>query len=359
MADPYCPTAPTYIARRFNEERQIPEERVRAMFEQILSDPIAAQVGKLIAARLGRPLESFDIWYNGFRGNSAFVESDLDQMVRKKYPTGAAFEADLPNIFKKLGFSEEKALFLAARIAVDPARGSGHAMGAAMRTAKARLRTRVPKDGMDFKGFNIAMHELGHNVEQTFSLYRMDHYLLNGVPNNAFTEAIAFVFQAEDMNILGLAKPTPESEALLTIHDYWQTFEIARVGLLDMGIWHWMYEHPNATPQQLQEAVLSIAKEIWNRFYAPILGTKDSTLLAVYSHLLNNFLYLPDYPIGHCIAAQISERIAQSGSIGPEVERMATIGNIAPDLWMQQATGKPVGPESLLRAAAKALEKIK
>ena len=332
---------------------------MRAILEQILSDPIAAKVGKLIATRLGRPLQPYDIWYNGFRGNSAYVESDLDKMVRQKYLTAAAFEADMPNIFKKLGFSEEKIQFLTARITIDPARGSGHAMGAAMHDTKARLRTRVPKEGMDFKGFNIAMHELGHNVEQTFSLNRIDHYLLNGVPNNAFTEAIAFVFQAEDMNILGLAKPTPENAALLTIHDYWQTFEIAGVGLVDMGIWHWMYEHPEATPQQLQEAALSIAKEIWNQFYAPILGSKDSTLLAVYSHLLNNFLYLPDYPIGHCIAAQIVERIAQAGSIGPEVERMTTVGNIAPDLWMKQATGKPVSPESLIRAAAQALEKIK
>ena len=61
-----------------------------------------------------------------------------------------------------------------------------------MRDAKTRLRTRVGPDGMDYKGYNIAIHELGHNVEQTFSLNGIDHWWLNGVPNTAFTEALAF-----------------------------------------------------------------------------------------------------------------------------------------------------------------------
>ena len=66
-ADPYSPTAPTLMARRFEEDREIPEARVKAMLEQVLTSPLAAQTAKLIAARLGTPLEPFDIWYNGFR----------------------------------------------------------------------------------------------------------------------------------------------------------------------------------------------------------------------------------------------------------------------------------------------------
>ena len=60
---------------------------------------------------------------------------------------------------------------------------------------------------MNYKGFNIAVHEMGHNVEQTFSLNDIDHILLQGVPNTAFTEALAFVFQNHDLELLGLAKP--------------------------------------------------------------------------------------------------------------------------------------------------------
>src|SRR5207249_8249136 len=36
-ADPYSPTAPTLIARRFDEDREIPETRVKAMLEQVLA----------------------------------------------------------------------------------------------------------------------------------------------------------------------------------------------------------------------------------------------------------------------------------------------------------------------------------
>src|SRR5208282_568684 len=39
-ADPYSPTAPTFIARRFDEDREIPEKRVAAMFEQVLASPL-------------------------------------------------------------------------------------------------------------------------------------------------------------------------------------------------------------------------------------------------------------------------------------------------------------------------------
>ena len=353
--DPYSPTAPTHIARSFDEGREIPEARVRAMFEQVLSSPLVPQVAALIGKRLGRPLEPFDVWYNGFRPRSAYTEAQLDEIVSKKYPDAAAFERDIPNLLVKLGFSEERARQLAANIAVDPARGSGHALGAAMRTAKARLRTRVEKGGMNYKGYNIAVHELGHNVEQTFSLNMIDHTLLQGVPNAAFTEALAFVFQARDLELLGLARPDAQSEALKTLNAFWGTYEIAGMALVDMEVWRWLYENPRATPADLKAATLRIAREVWNRYYAPVFKRRDVVLLAVYSHTINYPLYLPNYPLGHMIAFQIEEQMEKAGRIGPEFERMATAGNIAPDLWMKRATGAPVGPEALLNATRKAL----
>jgi len=45
----------------------------------------------------------------------------------------------------------------------------------------------------------------------------------------------------------------------------------------------------------------------------------------------------------------------KAGAIGPEFERMATMGRVTPDLWMEHATGKPVGPEALLNATQRAL----
>ena len=357
-ADPYSPTAPTLIARRFDENREIPEERVREMFEQVLSSPLVAQVAKLIEARLGRSLEPFDIWYNGFRPRGTYTEAQLDEVVSKRYPTAEAYKKDIPNLLMQLGFTRERAEYLANNIVVDPARGSGHAMGASMREAKAHLRTRVERTGMNYKGFNIAVHEMGHNVEQTFSLNQIDYYTLQGVPNTAFTEALAFVFQGHDLELLGLSKRDAKTRALKTLDDFWGAYEIAGVALVDMGVWHWMYDHPNATPAELKEATLRIAKEIWNKYYAPHFKKRDVVLLGIYSHMIDSFLYLPDYPIGHMIAFQIEEQMDKAGHLGSEFERMATVGNVIPDLWMKKATGAPVGPEALLTATARALKEV-
>jgi hypothetical protein len=357
-ADPYSPTVPTLIARRFDEDREIPEDRVRSMLEQVVSSPLVPKMAQLIQSRLGRPLEPFDIWYDGFRPRGSHSEAELDAIVSKRYPTPEAYQKDIPNLLMKLGFAVDKAQFLAHNIVVDPARGSGHAMGAAMRAEKAHLRTRVEKSGMNYKGFNIAVHEMGHNVEQIFSLNEVDHTLLQGVPNTAFTEALAFVFQGHDLELLGLAAPDAQTEALKTLNDFWATYEISGVALVDMAIWHWMYDHPQTTPAQLKQATLEISKDIWNRYYAPVLGTKDIVLLGVYSHMIDSFLYLPDYPIGHLIAHQIEEQMKKAGSIGPEFERMAKLGRVTPDLWMENATGKPVGTEALLSATQKALSQV-
>ncbi|MBP1647812.1 MAG: hypothetical protein H6Q30_1257 [Bacteroidetes bacterium] len=357
-ADPYSPTAPTLIARRFNENREIPEERVKQMLIQVVSSPLVAKVAKLIEKRLGRPLEPYDIWYNGFRPRGKYTEAELDQIVAKKYPNADAYRKDMPDMLMKFGFTRERAEMLAENIVVDPARGSGHALGAGMRSAKTHLRTRVEKGGMNYKGFNIAVHEMGHNVEQTFSLNLIDHTLLQGVPNTAFTEALAFVFQGHDLELLGLSSPDPRNEAMKTLDDFWGAYEIGGVALLDMQVWHWMYEHPNATPAQLKEATLAMAQDLWNTYYAPVFKQKDVVLLGIYSHMIHSFLYLPDYPIGHLIAHQIEEKMKKAGNIGSEFERMATMGSVAPDLWMKNATGSPVGAEALLSAAEKALAAV-
>jgi hypothetical protein len=356
--DPYSPTTPTHMARVFDEGRELPEPRVRAMFERVLTSPLVPKVAALIRTRLGRDLEPFDIWYAGFKPRGKYTEAQLDEITRKRYPTPAAYERDMPRMLEALGFSRERARYLADNIVVDPARGSGHAWGALLRSAPARLRTRVAPEGMDYKGYNIAVHEMGHNVEQTFSLKDVDHWLLNGVPNTAFTEALAFVFQAKDLELLGLSTPDPQDDALRTLNDFWATYEIAGVALVDMAVWHWMYDHANATPAELKEAVLTISKDTWNQYYAPVFGRRDVVLLGIYSHMIERYLYLPDYPIGHLIAHQLEEHIRKAGKVGPEVERVSRQGRLAPDLWMKGATGAPVGPEAMLTAAERALGRV-
>jgi hypothetical protein len=58
------------------------------------------------------------------------------------------------------------------------------------------------------------------------------------------------------------------------------------------------------------------------------------------------------------IAFQIEEQMKKAGRMGPEFERLAAFGRIAPDLWMKNATGSAVGPDSLLEATERALKEM-
>ena len=51
----------------------------------------------------------------------------------------------------------------------------------------------------------------------------------------------------------------------------------------------------------------------------------------------------------------LKQQMEKARNLGSEFERMAKIGNVAPDIWMKQATGAPVGPHALLSATEKAL----
>ena len=143
------------------------------------------------------------------------------------------------------------------------------------------------------------------------------------------------------------------------LNDYWQApLRSQPWPFVDMEVWHWMYDHPDASACELRDATLDLSRQAWNRYYAPVLGQRDSHLLAVYSHMVSYPLYLANYPLGHLIARQIQEKIDRAGSVGPEFERMARIGRIAPDLWMRQATGTEIGPQALLKATERALESL-
>ena len=357
MADPYHPHLPNFIDRKFEDIREIPEKEFEELLVSILTAPVAKDIAALIEKRLGRKLEPFDIWYNGFKPRGSYDEAFLDAKVLQRYPTVEAFQNDLPFLLRNLGFSPERAEFLSSKITVDPARGSGHAWGAGRREDNAHLRTRVTETGMNYKGFNIAIHELGHNVEQVMSLNLIDHTLLQGVPNTAFTEGFAFVFQSRDLELLGLQHADHKAEYLKALDTFWSTFEISGVGLVDMYIWRWMYDHPNASPAQLNQAVQKIAKDVWNTYYAPVFGMNDQILLAIYSHIINSGLYVPDYPLGHIIAFQI-EQYLKDKNLGTEMERMCKLGSITPDAWMKAAVGKPISTEPLIKAANEALKNL-
>lgn len=360
--DEFSPHYPTYIERKFNRDMQMRMDDVEKLFVDYISSPVVKDVAKLIKERLGRDLKPYDIWYDGFKARSSLNEDDLSEETRAMFPDAQAFDDKLPQILSKLNFSQDRAEYLGSKIEVDGARGAGHAWGAAMKGQLSHLRTRIPDGGMDYKGFNIAMHELGHNVEQTFSIYDVDYYMLNGVPNTAFTEAMAFAFQHRDLKVLGKVNTDPNREFLFALDNFWSTYEIMGVSIVDMRVWRWLYANPDANAEELKQNVIRIAKEVWNEFYAPVFGIEDQEILAVYSHMISNPLYLSAYPIGKLIQFQIEEQFGKAGgenAFPAEVERMCTIGSILPNHWMQQAVGSDLSGEPLINAAAEAVKNFK
>jgi hypothetical protein len=396
QVDRATPDYPTFIDRKFDIEREIPAADVEHLLRAVLEAPVGARVGALISARLKRSLEPHDIWYAGFKPSAGVSETELDARTRARYPSAEAFSKDLPRILARLGFTPERARFLADHVVVEPARGSGHALGARMRDDRAYLRTRVNADGMDYKGYNIAVHELGHNIEQVFSVTTIDHTLLQGVPNGAFTEALAFLFQQQDMALLGMPPAGAGRDAEAVLEAFWNAREIAGVSLVDIAAWRWLYAHPEASPAEFREAVVGIARDVWNQYYAALHGRRDVTLLAIYSHMIANELYTPDYTLAHLVAFQIrahfdtlggpmgeaaaaaaagapsaggsaaaaqtrpaAVREADRRHFGSEFERVAQIGAVTPHEWMRQAVGAPLSATPLVEAAEKALAQLK
>jgi hypothetical protein len=169
------------------------------------------------------------------------------------------------------------------------------------------------------------------------------------VPNTAFTEALAFVFQKRDLEILGIPNNDPEKEAMDVLDKAWQLYEIAGVSLLDISIWKWLYANSDASPQQLKEAVIRLSKEVWNTYYAPVMGVRDEPILAIYSHTISYPLYLSAYSFGQIIEFQM-EQYLKGKNFATEVDRIYRLGRLTPNQWILQATGKPLSVEPLLQA---------
>ena len=353
--DVYTPQLPNALVRNFNGNMEILQQDVETLFKGFLVSPEVKRVAALIQKKLARKLRPYDIWYNGFKSKSDISEAELSLITSKKYPDPGALEADLPAILIKLGWTAERAVEITSLVKVDPARGSGHATGAMMRNDYAHLRTRIAPTGMDYKGYNIAVHEFGHNTEQTITMNDVDYWMLNGVPNTAFTEAVAFMFQKRDLELLGFTNVNTDAENNLALDDFWSCYEIMGVALLDIATWEWMYAHPDATPLELKDAVISKSREIWNTYYAGVLGGKDETLLAIYSHMIDAPLYLSNYPIGYLISFQV-ESMMKGKSMADEMQRMYTQGRIIPQVWMNNSVGTDISTEPLLQAVRKALE---
>jgi oligoendopeptidase F len=209
---------------------------------------------------------------------------------------------------------------------------------------------------MDYKGYNIAVHEFGHCVEQILDMYFIDYYMLSGVPNTAYTEASAFLWQHRDLQLLPGASVNHQNTSIgddEVLDQFWSMYEIMGVSLVDMQMWQWIYAHPQAGPKELCEATQQIAKTVWNTYYEPVLGEHDCILLGVYSHMVNAPMYLPNYPLGHIVQYQLEEHLARYTSpqaFAQEYRRIYQLGRLTPKEWLIQAVGEAPTIEPILRA---------
>ena len=117
-----------------------------------------------------------------------------------------------------------------------------------------------------------------------------------------------------------------------------------------------MYTHPDATAEQLKEATIALSKEIWHKYYAPVFGKQDETVLAVYSHMISYPLYLSAYAFGQIIEFQLEDYL-NGKNFAQEVDRIYRLGRLTPNEWMIQATGSPLSVEPLVHALQKAIKK--
>ena len=355
--DAHHPEHPTAIARKFELEREIPEAEVERLLVELLESPVRAELAGRIAVRLGRPLEAHDIYYEDLLPKPAAAE--LNARLAERYPDAASLERELPQLLRDLGWSAADADFFGSRVRVEIARGPGHAMPAGRPEMPVWLRTNSLDGELGWDGFDIAMHELGHNLEQLCSMHRVSRPALRGVPNNACTEAFAFLYQAQAPRAIGLERAQGGLDPFDAgaISALLATCQIAGPGLLELQAWRWLYANPEADAAALRQTVLRLAGELWDRYYARDYGPDRYHLLAAYQHMVAYPLYLPDYALGHIVSHQIASRL-RSRDLAAETQRICAIGRVTPELWLRRAVGEGLSAAPLLRDAEVALGRL-
>ncbi len=351
------------VANKFLVEREMTEDRVVGMLEDIVSSPLAERVGRFLRDALGRELEPFDIYCRKFASTQRRRKRTTSGPATKRtrYADAGSLHRAIVPILRRFGWTKRRAEWIRDRIRVDNGRSAGHAWPPYTDTDTQLLRVRVGPTGVDDLNFEVFMHELGHCVEGVLSSYEMDYRSLWGVPNTAFTEGFAFTFQDRTDFILGRAPRAASDEAMLL--RFWEPFEIAGSALTEIRFYHWLYDHPRASADQMMRAIRRIADAVWEEFYARVLGPSDLGLLAVYSHILTGDFYLADYPLGYIVAHQVRRHLAgRSGAGQPELaeemERLCSLGRIYPDSWMKAAVGSPVSAAPLLDDTERALSSL-
>lgn len=354
--DAHHPDFPTAMARRFERDREIPLEHVEALLVELLEAPVRADLAAAAAERLGRPLEAHDIYFHDLAGRPASAQ--LDGRVAERFPSVESMQAQLPDILRTIGFAPGMADFLGARVRIELARGAGHAVSPGLPEYRAWLRTNGRPGALDWDGFEIGMHELGHNIEQLCSVHFVPRPMLRHVPNSACSEAFAFLYQSTARRVAGL-DDEPSGHGAATLRTMLDACQIAGPALLELRAWRWMYDQPaTPAPEALREAVIGLADELWLAHYAAYFGPDPYRLLAAYQHMVGYPLYLTNYVLGHVMAEQVRTHV-MGRDLASETIRICGIGRLTPDAWLRRAVGDGLRADSLIAGAAAALADLR
>ena len=355
--DPHHPEHPTAISRKCELHREIPEADVEKMLVDLLSADVRKDLSAKMEHQLGRELEAHDVYYDDlFESRKA---SEMDDAVRALFEDEKAFERKLPEVLRGLGFEDELADFLGTRIRVEIGKGAGHAMRPMLHQYDAWLRTSRLKNELGWDGFDTAMHELGHNLEQLCSCYFAPRPILEGVPNTACTEAFAFLYQSLAKQVLGIEDAAAAQRAFheTTLSTMLMACQIAGPSLMELRTWRWIYENPKADAAALRETVLRISDDVWSEFFADHFGQDPYRILGAYQHMVAHPLYLPDYAIGQMISHQVRAHV-RNKDIAVETKRICSIGRLTPAAWMKVAVGGELSAMPLIKDSERAIKAL-
>jgi hypothetical protein len=353
--DAHHPDHPTAIARKFDLQREIPEATVERLLLDLLESPTRSPLMELVAERVGRPLEAHDIYFDQI--TPSLPVEELDALVREAFGDHRGLQLALPDLLRGLGYSGGAADFLGTRVQVEIARGAGHAMRPYLPEYNAWLRTNSLDQELGWDGFDTAMHELGHNLEQLISTHFAPRPALRGVPNTACTEAFAFLYQALAPRVLGLGEESEHAADCTVAQTMLEACQIAGPALLELHVWRWLYANPDADAAALRAQVLCTAEALWEEHYSRYLGPDRHATLAAYQHMIGYPLYLADYALGHIISHQIRRHV-KGRDLASETHRICSIGSITPDGWMQRAVGTGIDATTLGHDAGDACRRL-
>ena len=70
--------------------------------------------------------------------------------------------------------------------------------------------------------------------------------------------------------------------------------------LHEIKVWHWLYDHPDATVDELKKATINLAGEYGMNILLKF-WDEDIPIFAIYNHFISGALYLHSYPLGNIL----------------------------------------------------------